>query len=523
MSRQSLCDQAVALHRKGDLAGAEKLYVQILAEAPDSFAPLHLLGLIRYQQGQQAQAQSLIGAALKLEPGNAEAHSNYGLVLRALGKLEDALAHYDQALALKPGYADAHNNRGIALLDLGRLPQALDSYEAALAIRPNFAEAASNRGQVLQYLGRLNEARSAFAQSLTLAPKRAQIYLDYADVAPVPLNDPHVAAMETLLLTQGPSDTERVFLEFALAKAYDDWKEYPRSFRHLKAGNALKRTMIRYDEAGAMGFFDRIETIFTPALLREKEALGGGDPSDLPVFVMGMMRSGTTLVEQILASHPKIHGGGESPALFQTASAVRGKQDEIYPEYVAQLDMAALNWIGAGYLEKIRQLAPDARHITDKMPSNVCFAGLIHLALPRARMIHTIRDPVDNCLSCYSKLFLEEQNHTYDLGELGRYYRRQEKLMAHWRDVLPKGRILDVRYEDLIADLEGQARRIIAHCGLEWDARCLSFHTHARPIRTASVSQVRQPLYTSAVGRARAYDRFLEPLKRALDEPCPAG
>jgi hypothetical protein len=187
-----------------------------------------------------------------------------------------------------------------------------------------------------------------------------------------------------------------------------------------------------------------------------------------------------------------------------------------YPEFVPWLDAAALRQVGARYVAALRKLAPDSRRVTDKMPSNFFFAGLIHLALPNAPIIHTVRDPVDTCVSCFSKLFTAEQNHTYDLAELGRYHKRYQRLMAHWHSVLPAGRILDVRYEDVVADLEGQARRIIAHCGLEWDARCLDFHQTERPVRTASATQVRQPIYSSAVGRARAYEPYLGPLLQEL-------
>jgi hypothetical protein len=196
-----------------------------------------------------------------------------------------------------------------------------------------------------------------------------------------------------------------------------------------------------------------------------------------------------------------------------------------YPDFVAALDAAPLQQIGARYIALVRALAAkhkraDAERITDKMPSNYYFAGLIHLALPNAKIIHTIRDPVDTCISCFSKLFSAEQNHTYDLSELGRYYRRYERLMAHWRSVLPAGRMLDVRYEDVVADVEQQARRIIAYCGLPWTDRCLSFHETDRPVRTASATQVRQPIYSSAVGRWRVYERYLGPLLDALNVPA---
>jgi Sulfotransferase family len=274
--------------------------------------------------------------------------------------------------------------------------------------------------------------------------------------------------------------------------------------------------MVSYDEKAAVGFFDRIEAVFTPALTRDKKGLG--ESSSRPIFVIGMPRSGTTLVEQILASHPAVHGAGELSALDTVVQSVRGPGNTptAFPEFVTAADGPALRRIGLSYLAELQRIAPDGERVTDKMPSNYYYAGLIHLALPNAKIIHCVRDPVDTCVSCYSKLFSGAQIHTYDLAELGRYYRRYERLMAHWRRVLPKGRILDVRYEDVVADLEGQARRILAYCALPWDDRCLAFHRTERPVRTASATQVRRPIYNTAVGRWRAYADDLGPLLAAL-------
>ena len=325
--------------------------------------------------------------------------------------------------------------------------------------------------------------------------------------------------------TDGLSKTDRMQLDFALGKAYADLKDHDRSFRHLLAGNAAKRATIAYDEQAAFALFDRIESLFTPDLIAAKS--GGGDPSPMPIFIIGMPRSGTTLVEQIIASHPVVYGAGELQNFNDVVLTVRGPDGNSlpYPEFVAALDAAALQQIGARYIALVRALAAkyeraDTARITDKMPSNYYFAGLIHLALPNAKIIHTIRDPVDTCISCFSKLFSAEQNHTYDLSELGRYYRRYERLMAHWRSVLPAGCILDVRYEDIVSDVEQQARRIIAYCGLPWTDRCLSFHETERPVRTASATQVRQPIYSSAVGRWRVYEQHLGPLLDALQVPA---
>jgi hypothetical protein len=238
------------------------------------------------------------------------------------------------------------------------------------------------------------------------------------------------------------------------------------------------------------------------------------------VFILGMPRSGSTLVEQILASHPQVFGGGELKLFEQAFAYIRRalRDSPGFPEMALHMPGEYYYALGTRYVTEIKRLAPTATHISDKAPSNFLFAGLIHLVLPNAVIIHTVRDPLDTCISCFSKLFNEGQKYTYDLGELGRYYQRYQALMAHWHRVLPPGRILDIRYEDVVADLEGEARRIIAHCGLDWDPRCLAFHQTARPIRTASAIQVRQSIYNNAIGRWRVHEHFLGPLLAELSD-----
>ena len=504
---------------------AESIYRKALEFNPNNPDTLDNLALALKDLGRLDEAVDLMRRALVIEPRVDKFHMHYASILLDQHKIDEAAAAAEHALALNPDNHDVANMMGRVCFERGDLTAALANYRRALAIKPDLADAYNNMGNVLKELGELQEAEQAYLEALRLDANFTGIYVNLADSKKFTPGDPHLEAMEALAAkTEGLSKTDRMQLDFALGKALADVKDYGRSFEHLLAGNAAKRAMISYDEKAAMALFDRIEAAFTPELIAEKS--GGGDPSTMPIFVIGMPRSGTTLVEQIIASHPLVHGAGELKIFNDVVLTVHGPDGKTipYPDFVPALAAAPLTQIGSRYLAFVRELVArsdrakkDAPHITDKMPSNYYFAGLIHLALPNAKIIHTVRDPVDTCISCFSKLFAGEQNHTYDLSELGRYYQRYQQLMAHWRRVLPPGRFLDVRYENVVADVEGEARRIIAYCGLPWNDRCLAFHETKRPIRTASATQVRQPIYKSAVGRWRVYEHRLGPLLSALD------
>ncbi|MGO8910709.1 MAG: tetratricopeptide repeat protein [Bradyrhizobium sp.] len=508
---------------------AETVYRKALELAPNNPDTLDNLALAVKDLGRLDEAAELMRRALVIEARSDKFHLHYATVLLDQGKTGEAAAAAERALALNPNNHDAVNLIGRIAFERGDLKVALAHYQRALALKPDLADAFNNMGNALKEFGRLQEAMDAYLEAIRLDPDVPGVYVNLADSKSFKPGDPHLASMEALAAkADGLSKTDHMQLDFALGKAYADLKDYHRSFRHLLAGNAAKRATIGYDEAATFALFDRIEAVFSRELVAERS--GGGDASAMPIFVLGMPRSGTTLVEQIIASHPGVHGAGELQTLNDVVLTVRGADGNVipFPDFVPALDTAALRQIGDRYVALVRQLAArngdaEAEYVTDKMPSNYYFAGLIHLALPNARIIHTIRDPVDTCISCFSKLFSAEQNHTYDLGELGRYYRRYERLMAHWRRVLPPGRMLDVHYEDVVADLEGQARRIIAYCGLPWDERCLAFHKTDRPVRTASATQVRQPIYNSSVGRWRVYERHIEPLLGALGIGTKAG
>src|SRR5216684_2283362 len=384
----------------------------------------------------------------------------------------------------------------------GRLPEAEALCREILRAQPNCAPALHLLGIVTYQAGNLPSA----------------IELVRRAIAADQTNPIFHSNLGELCRQTGNLAVARIQLHFALAKAYDDLGRYDEGFRHLAQGNALNRRQIAYDETQMHDTFERIQATFDRRLIDAKA--GVGDRSPVPVFVVGMIRSGTTLIEQILASHPSVHGAGELPDFSRLVHQLRtGPGDSIeYPECAPALAADQLRDLGRRYVEGLRRRAPDALRITDKMPSHFMYLGLIHLALPRARIIHVTRSPLDTCLSCFSKLFIQGQHFTYDLGELGRYYRRYTGLMAHWRGLLPPERLLEISYEAVIADLETEARKLVRFCGLPWDPRCIAFHEAQRPVRTASAIQVRRPIYRTSQGRWQAYRDHLGPLIAALGD-----
>jgi len=505
---------AMALQTLGRHDAAIAHYQQALAADP-GLAEVHdRMGGALQLLGRHDAAIECHEKALALDPDNADAHNNLGLALHAANRPSQAIGHYERALAIRPGFASAHNNLGLALQALNRHDEAIAQYRAAIAAGPGHARRHGNMGVALQEIGRRDEACRAFETAIALAPRSGRFYRHLADCKRFTVGDPALKAMQGLAAGRAslPEEDRRQLL-FALAKAAADLGEHERSFGYLLEGNALKRRQIDYDEARVLGEFTRIRTVFSRELMAARG--GVGHNSALPVFIVGMPRSGTTLIEQILASHPQVFGAGELTDIGDAAARLNGAAG-CFPEIVASLPDEVLHQLGARYIDAARARAATADRITDKMPLNFLYVGLIHLVLPNARIIHASRDPLDTCLSCFATLFTGEHRVAYELGELGRYYRAYQGLMEHWARVLPRGVLLEVEYEDVVADLERQARRIVAHCGLEWDAACLGFNGSKRPVRTASATQVRQPIYHSSVGRWRAYGDLLKPLMEAL-------
>ncbi len=542
---------AWGLHTDGKLCEADRLYQFILAQRPSHYGSLFRLGLLRAQANKMDEAVHLFGRAVAAEPKSADALGWFGIALAALDRHDEALASYQKALSIDPEHAVIHNALGLALRRSGRIEQAIFHFERAIAIKPDFAsahftlaailhglgrisEAATHYqkvvavqphnyrahndlGIVFNILGRIEDAARAYEKALQFAPRETMIHHNLAHLRRFTPGDSRLAPLEKLAEDIAALDAKsQIFLHFVLGKAFGDLGQYERSFRHLREGNSLKRAQLAYDEEQVLSLLQLIRTTFTREVMQQKS--GGGCHSDTPVFVVGMPRSGTTLVEQILASHSKVYGAGEVETFDQVIGKFRSQNNIAaeFPGMVSAMSLEALCHLGSHYVELTKSAAPAMERIVDKLMGNFKNVGLIHLALPNARIIHVRRDPVDTCVSCFSLLFTGDQSFTYDLGELGRYYRGYATLMEHWRSVLPHGVMIDVQYEDLVADLDGQARAIVDHCGLEWEDACLAFHKTERQVHTASAVQVRQPIYRTSVGRWRHYENFLRPLMEAL-------
>lgn len=515
-----------ALDNLGRRAEAIGRYREALAVEPRYAAACNNLGAALMKDNRLEEALPELRRALKLRPDFAEARLNLGETLNLLKRQEEAAAAFRQALARQPDRAEAHIGLGRALQALDRHREAVEHFRAAVRLNPRLAVSHAALGLALQELGDARAAADCFETAVKLEPRRPAYYLNLGNAKRFAPGDASVAAMLALADDSASLSTEeQSTLHFALGKAFTDFGDEPRAFDHFTRGNALHRSLLSLNEARRLSLLRRIEEVFPPDLVPRGRT--ERDPDPAPVFIIGMPRSGSTLIEQILAAHPLVFAAGELEAFrdaMQTAKVAGRKA--VFPDDVSALSEADLAGIARVYLARLADCArrglddagtPKRRilRIADKMPANFRYAGLIRMALPQARIIHVVRDPIDTCLSCFATRF-ETQPFTFDLGELGRYYGAYSRLMRHWRDALPEDSMLEVRYEAVVDDLEGQARRIVAFCGLEWDEACLRFQDAARPVKTASSVQVRQPLYRSSVGRWRPSYEVLRPLLEGL-------
>lgn len=497
-----------------DAVAAAQRAIDINPQLADAYFNLAQIEMSRMRY---ADARRWIDALIAFAPQHAGALTARAQLLLKSDQLQEALAYARQALSIAPDNANGHNVLGQVLQALGQHDEAGVSFERAAALPGTIAEEALvGRALLFMEAGRNDDAIAAFELALERFPGSARALAASSDTKTYRSDDPDIAAMEAALVRElTPTISEQMSLHFALGKAYLDTGNSERAFFHLNKGNAMKRATFNYDAAQTSAWMHKIAAAFTPALMVKFKSAGAA--SGRPVFIVGMPRSGTTLVEQILASHPGIHGAGELGALRQAVERAGA-----FPDALAHWDSEDFARIGRDYLTHTDGLAPDALRLVDKMPGNFLYAGLIPLILSGARIIHCRRDPVDTCLSCYSKHFMGEQFFAYRLDELGAFHRDYQVFMESLRKVLPPERFLEVDYENVVDDLEGEARRLIAFVDMPWDDACLSFYKTRRVVRTASVSQVRKPIYATSKGRWHRHASQLGPLLAALGVAQPA-
>ncbi len=464
------------------LSDIEALLRRVTALAPAHVGAWMLLGSLLHTSDRPEDAIGCYLRATEIDPGNGGAWSGLGADYAQVGDMEKSAAAYARCLELETGLPGIHMSYAHVLKALGRQPEALREYRRAIALKPDFGE----------------------------------VYWSMANLEVFRFEPGEVAAMEEALRQGKLSESADVHFRFALAKAYEDAGDYDRAWEHYRGGNERQRPLVSYDPVGFETRHENIARVFTREFLAARA--GQGFPSDAPIFIVGLPRSGSTLIEQILASHSQVEGTLELPVLGEIAVSTGRflRENREYPESVRQLGGRDFRALGERYIEVSRVYRSTARpRFTDKLPNNFSHVGFAHLILPNARIINARRHPLDSCLGSYKQLFGKGQHFTYDMNELVLYYRQYHETMRHWHRVLP-GKVLDVHYEETVGDFEAQVRRILDHCGLPFEEGCLRFHETRRPVRTASSEQVRQPLYTRALGTWRRYERHLAPWRDEL-------
>jgi tetratricopeptide (TPR) repeat protein len=504
----------VALRALGRFDEAVAQYEKALEIQPERASTLNNLGNALLEAGQAESAAEMLRRAVALAPGSASFHLNLARALVRCQRLGEAI---EQLELVRGSTTDPQIEieRGHVLTMIERWEEAIAAYRRAEAAGVRNVAMYHNLATLLQYLGRSEEAAEAYRAALSIRPDFALSRRQLTGIRKYEPGDRDTEELVALLKEPKLGVAERAEAHMALAKIFDDLGDYQRAFFHLQAGNQHIRGMTDYSIGQNRDYVEAAIETFDRRFFAERRDFSLD--SEVPLFILGMPRSGTTLVEQILASHPEVHGAGELKKLNELFVSLRHRltPDLGIPRIARLIDRAVAQDLGREYLNHLTGFALGRRIITDKMPFNFRMLGLIALLFPKARIIHCRRDPRDIGLSCYFARFQNEMSFAFNLVEIGRYYCDYERLMAHWRQVVGNP-MIEVQYEALIADQEGETRRLLEFCGLEWDERCLKFYDTERAVLTASSWQVRQPVYASSVGRWQHYKEWLEPLFAAL-------
>ena len=506
----ALCENRIAV--------AESMLREHLKQFPTDVAAIRMFAEVAARLGRFGDAEKLLARCLELAPSFGAARHNYALVLHRQHKTAEALAETQRLLQDEPRNPGYRNLRAAILGRIGEYEQALEIYADVLKEFPRQAKVWMSYGHALKTAGRRPESIAAYRETISLAPTLGEAYWSLANLKTFRFAPDELASMEKQIERPDLDAADRYHLHFALGKALEDAGRYADSFHHYERGNALRREQITYDADETTEHVRRSKAALTAEMFASKA--GFGSPAADPIFIVGLPRAGSTLLEQILSSHSQVEGTQELPDILAMARVLGEKktrrETSRYPEVLASLTAEDCRALGEQYLERTRiQRKTDAPYFIDKMPNNFAHIGLIHLALPNAKIIDARRHPLGCCFSAFKQHFARGQSFSYSLNEVGRYYRDYAELMAHFDEVLP-GRVHRVIYETLIDHTESEVRRLLDYCGLPFEPQVLRFYENDRAVRTASSEQVRMPIYKEGVEQWRHYEAFLNPLKAAL-------
>lgn len=508
--------RAAELEQEEKYEEAEEIYRQILIRHPDNVSAMRLWARLGSKQNQNAGAEVLLKRAVKVAPDYSQAWAELCTVQFEQEKFDDAIQSAKRLIKLKPHTPDGHIWLATASASAGHHQEAIESFDKALEIVPEHVGALCGKGNAYRTIGDQDSSITAFHRALKANPLHAEAYWSLANMKTFRFEDSEVDDMLALLGDERIPLEGQVQLNNALGLEYEGRGEYDRAFEFIQRGNILRRGQEFYDRVENEEKINLTVEAFSQQFFEDNA--DHGDPDPAPIFIVGLPRSGSTLLEQILSSHSLVDGTHELADLGKTIRFNRKLTGPglRYPTSVANLSADGFKRLGNNYIERTRQFRGSRLFFTDKNPNNFVHVGLLHLILPNAKIINARRHPLDSCFGSYKQLFAQGQPFCYDLVEVGEYYLQYQRLMDHWHEVLP-GKVLDVQYEEVVRDLEGQVRRILEYCELEWEESCLRFHETSRSVKTASSEQVRRPIYSSAVNTWRHYEHHLDALIEVLE------
>ena len=503
---------------EGRIAPAEALLREHLKQHPTDVAAIRMLAEVAARLGRYGDAENLLARCLELAPSFTAARHNYAVVLHRQHKVGEALTEVDRVLAVEPRNPGYRNLKAALLSRIGEQDESINVYGAVLADYPRQPKVWMSYGHALKTAGRQKESIEAYRKSIELAPNLGEAYWSLANLKKFRFTAEDTAAMRAQLERTDLQPEDRLHFDFALGKALEDEGEYEASFQHYEKGNAVRLEAVGYEADDVTAHLRRSKATLTREFFSERA--GAGCPAPDPIFIVGLPRAGSTLIEQILSSHSQVEGTMELPDVIAMARSLGGRKTKRdtskYPEVLATLDAKDFSALGEQFLASTRiQRKTAAPFFIDKMPNNFAHIGLIHLMLPNAKIIDARRHPLGCCFSNFKQQFARGQNYTYSLEDIGRYYRDYVELLAHYDGALP-GRIHRVFYESMVEDTEAEVRRLLGYCNLPFEDACLRFYENERAVRTASSEQVRSPIYREGLDQWRHFEPWLGPLKAAL-------